>query len=71
MVGEENKNNGKNWIRYLRCDHSFLGGIWIGPSRDEVVEDMKDRGVSLWDKVDEKEVVRRAETIYVSCCLFF
>lgn len=51
-------------MRYLRADHSLLGGLWIGASRDQVVAEMEASGISLWAKVDEVEVVRRAESIY-------
>ncbi|GAA6048483.1 hypothetical protein JCM3770_003780 [Rhodotorula araucariae] len=49
-------HGGDYTFRYLRADHSLLGGLWIGPSRDQ----LRMRGA----KVDEAEVVRRAESIY-------
>lgn len=64
VVGEQVARG--QWFRYMRADHSLLGGLWTGPSRDKVIEGMKQRQVSLWEKVDEEEVVRTAETIYVS-----
>ncbi|GAA5924080.1 hypothetical protein JCM3775_005590 [Rhodotorula graminis] len=49
-------------FRYLRADHSLLGGLWVGPSRDELrrVRRRDGRG----GEPDEREVVRRAESIY-------
>lgn len=52
------------WLRYLRADHSLLGGLWVGPSRDVIVEEMKAAEASLWDTVDEKAVVERSESVY-------
>jgi len=50
-------------FRFLRADHSLLGGLWVGPSRAELrrVRRRDGRG----GEPDEREVVRRAESIYV------
>ena len=52
------------WLRYLRADHSLLGGLWVGPSRDIIIEEMKAAEVSLWDDIDEKAVIERSESVY-------
>ncbi|KAL8283388.1 hypothetical protein RQP46_005798 [Phenoliferia psychrophenolica] len=62
VVGEtENKGHS---FRYLRADHSLLGGLWVGPARKEVVEKMLEMKVGMWEKVDENAVVGTAESIY-------
>lgn len=52
------------WLRYLRADHSLLGGLWVGPSREVIVEEMKAAEASLWESVDERAVIERAESVY-------
>ncbi|GAA5891718.1 hypothetical protein JCM6882_006180 [Rhodosporidiobolus microsporus] len=49
-------------FRYLRADHSLLGGLWVGPSRAQkrVESERGGRG----GEVEEREVVAKAETIY-------
>ncbi|GAA5844544.1 hypothetical protein JCM9279_006342 [Rhodotorula babjevae] len=49
-------------FRFLRADHSLLGGLWAGPSRDELRRVRKRDGRG--GEPDEREVVRRAESIY-------
>ncbi|GAA5890679.1 hypothetical protein JCM8208_004959 [Rhodotorula glutinis] len=49
-------------IRYLRADHSLLGGLWVGPSWDELRRVRRQDGRG--GEPDEEEVVRRAESIY-------
>ncbi|GAA5926024.1 hypothetical protein JCM10213_007349 [Rhodosporidiobolus nylandii] len=49
-------------FRYLRADHSLLGGLWVGPSRWELEREQRARGGR--GEVTEQEVVRRAESIY-------
>ncbi|KAL7342588.1 S-adenosyl-L-methionine-dependent methyltransferase, partial [Rhodotorula toruloides] len=44
-------------LRYLRADHSLLGGLWVGPSRDML---KMQYGV----EPSSEETVRRAESIY-------
>lgn len=46
-------------MRYLRADHSLLGGLWVGRSRTELAHRTGSRG-----PVTEKEVVRNAESIF-------
>lgn len=53
-------------FRYLRADHSLLGGLWVGPAREEVIRRMQELKVNMWEKVDENAVVGTAESIYVS-----
>ncbi|GAA5987962.1 hypothetical protein JCM10908_007291 [Rhodotorula pacifica] len=60
-VGEYDlpSQQGNLTMRYLRADHSLLGGLWIGPSRAELA------AASIpHHAVEEEEVVRRAESIY-------
>lgn len=66
--GSNNKGGEKisQVFRYLRCDHSLLGGLWTGPSRDIIIQRMIKEGVSPFTEIDEVEVVRTSETIYVS-----
>jgi hypothetical protein len=45
-------------FRYLRADHSLLGGLWTGVSEMELKR--------MRSEVTEEEVVQRAESIYVS-----
>lgn len=53
-------------FRYLRADHSILGGLWVGPARDALREMLSEEiGGGAMDVV-EKDVVERAESIYVS-----
>lgn len=61
MVGEH-ETRGQTF-RYLRADHSILGGVWIGAARNELQHETK----SII--VDDEEAVRRAESIYVSSSL--
>lgn len=63
-VGEA--ESGGHVFRYLRADHSLLGGLWVGPARKEVIDKMIEMKVRMWDKVDENAVVGTAESIYVS-----
>ncbi|BGP25329.1 hypothetical protein JCM10295v2_004252 [Rhodotorula toruloides] len=44
-------------LRYLRADHSLLGGLWVGPSRDML-------RMQYGAEPTEDETVRRAESIY-------
>jgi len=44
-------------FRYLRADHSLLGGLWTGVSEMELKR--------MRSMVTEEEVVKRAESIYV------
>ncbi|GAA5977940.1 hypothetical protein JCM11641_004339 [Rhodosporidiobolus odoratus] len=46
-------------FRYLRADHSLLGGLWVGPSRNEM---QARKGPAV--EVSEKDVIQRAESIY-------
>lgn len=46
-------------MRYLRADHSLLGGLWVGRSRTELA-----RGKNARQRMTEKEVVRSAESVY-------
>ncbi|BGP56049.1 hypothetical protein JCM8202v2_003658 [Rhodotorula sphaerocarpa] len=46
-------------MRYLRADHSLLGGLWVGESRETLAHTQ-----GTHHALDAKEVVRRAETIY-------
>ncbi|BGP32808.1 hypothetical protein JCM10296v2_004592 [Rhodotorula toruloides] len=51
-------SNERDWtLRYLRADHSLLGGLWVGPSRDMLK-------MQYGTEPSEEEVVRRAESIY-------
>ena len=45
-------------FRYFRADHSLLGGLWTGVSEMEMKR--------MRSTVTEEEVVKRAESIYVS-----
>ncbi|KAI5476429.1 spermine synthase [Pseudohyphozyma bogoriensis] len=63
VVGEEVING--DWARYLRVDHSFLGGLWIGIARDAVLEGWMGRG----EEAMEKEAVRVAESVYTTFIL--
>ena len=63
IVVGEHETRGQTF-RYLRADHSILGGMWIGAARNELQHETK----SLI--VDDEEAVRRAESIYVSLLLF-
>ncbi|GAA6058915.1 hypothetical protein JCM10212_002867 [Sporobolomyces blumeae] len=60
VVGEQEitgpHGKGGYRFRYLRADHSLLGGLWTGPSEIELRAKGKE--------VTEVEVVRRAESIY-------
>ncbi|GAA5836603.1 hypothetical protein JCM11251_002674 [Rhodosporidiobolus azoricus] len=60
-VGEDGKPQMMEF-RYLRADHSLLGGLWVGPSREERRKESVREGRG--EKVDEREVVGEAETIY-------
>ncbi|GAA5854132.1 hypothetical protein JCM8547_008240 [Rhodosporidiobolus lusitaniae] len=54
-------------FRYLRADHSLLGGLWVGPRRRELLEKKKEEGDD--EEVGDEEVVRTAETIYTTFLL--
>lgn len=64
VVGEQDVKGHR--MRYMRADHSLLGGLWVGPARKAVIEAMLEAKVSLWAKVNEDEVVGTADSIYVS-----
>lgn len=46
-------------MRYLRADHSLLGGLWVGHSRTELARRTGSRRSPA-----EKDVVRNAESIF-------
>ncbi len=52
VVGEELSSTG-NWFRYLRADHSILGGVWLG-----------EEGVKGLNKQQEKDKLSTGESIY-------
>lgn len=54
-------------FRYLRCDHSLLGGLWTGPTRRMIIEQAK--GSSLDETELEKRVTDQAESIYATFVL--
>ncbi|KAG0148691.1 hypothetical protein CROQUDRAFT_654524 [Cronartium quercuum f. sp. fusiforme G11] len=60
-VGEYTVPETGEEFRYLRCDHSLLGGLWTGPAR----ESAKARGLAL----SEGQVMDRAESIYATFVL--
>lgn len=51
------------WFRYLRADHSLLGGLWIEPAKDQLLLDARWQRASPFEL--ETEAVRVAESIYV------
>lgn len=59
VVVGEHQVKGETY-RYLRADHSILGGLWVGAAKDALRRERKS------EMVEEYEVVRRAESIYVS-----
>ncbi|BGP40816.1 hypothetical protein JCM10449v2_004781 [Rhodotorula kratochvilovae] len=50
LPAEEGAPPGDYTFRYLRADHSLLGGLWVGPSRDQL------RRGARGGEVDEAEV---------------
>jgi hypothetical protein len=59
----ENLINGE-WSRLLRCDHSLLGGLWIGPARRAIA---KDSGVARIESVEmDAKAIERAESVYAT-----
>jgi len=57
VVGEELSSNGR-WFRYLRADHSILGGVWLG-----------EEGVQGLTKQEEKTKLAKGESIYTTFVL--
>ncbi|KAK4054676.1 hypothetical protein OIO90_003488 [Microbotryomycetes sp. JL221] len=51
-------------LRYLRADHSLLGGLWIGPAEKEVRERIKTHSMTKTDNEVERMALERAESIY-------
>jgi hypothetical protein len=60
VVGEELIDGA--WARYLRADHSFLGGLWIGPALTALTDPEEER---LLEAEKEALAISRAESIYV------
>lgn len=61
VVGEELKHG----LRFMRADHSILGGVWIGPQRirmpDPSIEPVRDaNGVPLGDSIYSAFVLQEA-----------
>ncbi|GAA5973491.1 hypothetical protein JCM21900_001812 [Sporobolomyces salmonicolor] len=61
VVGEQSvpgPNGAEGYrFRFLRADHSLLGGLWTGVSELELKK-------KRWGRVTEEEIVQRAESIY-------
>lgn len=56
-------------VRYLRADHSLLGGTWIGPKRRQVREELGfGEGEEGGEEV-EKRAVEEAESVYATFVL--
>lgn len=52
-----------SWIRALKADHSLLGGLWIGPARQQVLRQTK-KDAAQANLADEIEAVKIAQSIY-------
>lgn len=52
-----------SWVRALKADHSLLGGLWIGPARQQVLRQTK-KSTAQADLADEIEAVKMAQSIY-------
>jgi hypothetical protein len=62
VVGEHESQGMR--FRYLRADHSLLGGLWIGPAKDALLA--SSGGSHLTEEELEIRGVETAESIYVS-----
>ncbi|KAA1089080.1 hypothetical protein PGT21_006394 [Puccinia graminis f. sp. tritici] len=64
LVGEFTQETGSQF-RFMRCDHSLLGGIWIGLARQDVLKRSASQSTRTMTK-DELEIqaVKKAESIY-------
>jgi hypothetical protein len=52
------------WVRLLRCDHSLLGGLWVGPARRAVA---KENGVGqIQDTEMDAKAVQQSESVYAT-----
>ncbi|CAH7669562.1 hypothetical protein PPACK8108_LOCUS4195 [Phakopsora pachyrhizi] len=66
LVGELQPAGEGSELRFLRCDHSLLGGIWIGPARRAVRARLAKDHLSSLTSGEELEIqaTREAESIY-------
>lgn len=51
------------WLRALKADHSLLGGIWIGPARQEQLRRVG-KSPEMADPQDEFAAVELAQSIF-------
>lgn len=63
LVGELTHESGSQF-RFLRCDHSLLGGIWIGIARKEILNRSAQSSHALSREDVENQAIHAAETIY-------
>jgi len=63
LVGELTLENGSQF-RFLRCDHSLLGGIWIGLAREEVLKRSSQSSRAMTADEIDLQATQEAESIY-------
>lgn len=54
------------WARLLRCDHSVLGGLWTGPAREYVYQNINSSLSAYKPYEIDAKVVSRAESVYAT-----
>lgn len=59
IVGED-LNQG---FRYMRADHSLLGGLWVGPAKESLKQQLK------ISEIDDDLVINNSESIYTTFLL--
>ncbi|OAV96654.1 hypothetical protein, variant 1 [Puccinia triticina 1-1 BBBD Race 1] len=62
LVGELTQENGSQF-RFMRCDHSLLGGIWIGLARQNILKRSAATHTLTADQL-EIQAIQEAESIY-------
>ncbi|KAH9455029.1 hypothetical protein Pst134EA_022507 [Puccinia striiformis f. sp. tritici] len=63
LVGELTQDNGSQF-RFMRCDHSLLGGIWIGMARQEILKRSDQSNITMTEDELEIQAIQEAESIY-------
>ncbi|MBW0563892.1 hypothetical protein O181_103607 [Austropuccinia psidii MF-1] len=66
LVGEINMGQSGPEVRFLRCDHSLLGGFWIGPAKRSIIKRHKELYPNhpLNNAELELRAAKEAESIY-------
>ncbi|PLW30238.1 hypothetical protein PCASD_16328 [Puccinia coronata f. sp. avenae] len=63
LVGELTQKDGSQF-RFLRCDHSLLGGIWIGLARQDVLSRSAHSSPPMTPEDIDRQAVLEAESVY-------